>query len=87
MTAKHPEIFVRLAGPAKDFSVLDHVARALRKAGVPAEEIDQFCAAGLCLFGCDVGSYVPPRSAMDASLFRVFSFCGTSNSPSDKRYR
>jgi hypothetical protein len=47
MTAKHPEIFVRLAGPAKDFSVLDHVARALRKAGVPAEEIDQFCDEAL----------------------------------------
>jgi hypothetical protein len=43
MTAKHPEILVRLAGPANDFCILDNVTKALRKAGVPAEEIDQFC--------------------------------------------
>lgn len=26
-----------------DFRIIDHVAKALRKAGVPAKEIDEFC--------------------------------------------
>jgi hypothetical protein len=43
VTARHPEIVVKLAGPVNDFSVVDHVTRALRKAGIPANEIDQFC--------------------------------------------
>jgi hypothetical protein len=47
MTVKHPEIRVRLAGPANDFCILDYVTKALRKAGVPAEEIDQFCDQAL----------------------------------------
>jgi hypothetical protein len=29
--------------PAMIFASSNHVAKALRKAGVPAEEIDQFC--------------------------------------------
>ena len=47
MTARHPEIVVKLGGPVNDFSVLDHVTKALRKAGVPAREIDQFCDQAL----------------------------------------
>jgi hypothetical protein len=40
---RHPEIVVKLAAPANDFAVVDHVTKALRKAGIPTEEIDQFC--------------------------------------------
>jgi hypothetical protein len=43
MTAKHPEISVKIEVAGNDFRIIDHVAKALRKAGVPAEEIDQFC--------------------------------------------
>jgi hypothetical protein len=43
MTAKHPEISVKIDAAGNDFRIIDHVAKALRKAGVPAEEIDQFC--------------------------------------------
>jgi hypothetical protein len=54
MTAKHPEIHVRLVGPGNDFSILDNVTRALRKAGVPAEEIDRFCDEALAAEECDL---------------------------------
>jgi hypothetical protein len=47
MRAKYPEILVRFTGPGKDFCVLDNVTRALRNAGVPAEEIDEFCDEAL----------------------------------------
>jgi hypothetical protein len=47
MPVKYPEIRVRLAGPANDFCILDNVTKALRKAGVPAEKIDQFCDQAL----------------------------------------
>jgi len=47
VTAKHPEIVVRLARPVNDFCILDDVTKALRKAGVPAEEIEQFCDQAL----------------------------------------
>ena len=47
MPVKHPQIRVRFAGPANDFYILDNVTKALRKAGVPAEEIDQFCDQAL----------------------------------------
>lgn len=43
MTAKHPEISVKIDVAGNDFRIIDYVAKALRKAGVPAEEIDQFC--------------------------------------------
>jgi hypothetical protein len=44
---RHPEIVVKLAGPTNDFSVVDHVTKALRKAGISTEEIDQFCDEAL----------------------------------------
>jgi hypothetical protein len=47
MTAGHPEIRVRLDCPGNDFRIIDHVVQALRRAGVPAEEIDQFCDEAL----------------------------------------
>jgi hypothetical protein len=43
VTARHPGIVVKLAGPVDDFSVVDQVAKALRNAGIPANEIDKFC--------------------------------------------
>jgi hypothetical protein len=44
---RHLEIVVKLVGPANDFSVVDHATKALRKAGIPTEEIDQFCDEAL----------------------------------------
>ena len=43
MTARHPEISVKIDAAGNDFRIIDHVAKALRKAGVPAKEIDEFC--------------------------------------------
>jgi hypothetical protein len=43
MTAKHPEITIKLDSAGDDFRIVDHVVKALRKAGVPTEEIEQFC--------------------------------------------
>ena len=47
MIAKHPEIVVKVAGPANDFAIIDHVTKALRKAGIPNSEIDEFCDQAL----------------------------------------
>ena len=47
MTTKHPEIVVRLVGRANDFSIVDHVTKALRNAGIPNSEIDKFCDEAL----------------------------------------
>ena len=47
MAVRHPQVRVRLTGPVNDFCILDCVTKALRKAGVPAEEIDQFCDQAL----------------------------------------
>jgi hypothetical protein len=43
MRAKYPEITVSFDGAGNDFRIIDHVTKALRNAGVPPEEIDQFC--------------------------------------------
>ena len=44
MTVRHPEICVCVVPEARsDFRIVDHVTKAMRKAGVPREEIDQFC--------------------------------------------
>jgi hypothetical protein len=47
MIAKHPEIVVRLSLPGNDFSILDKVTKALRRAGIAAEEIDELCDVAL----------------------------------------
>jgi hypothetical protein len=47
MMAKHPEIVVRLSRPGNDFSILGEVTKALRNAGVLAEEIDKLCDVAL----------------------------------------
>jgi hypothetical protein len=44
LTVRHPEIRVSVVPEARgDFRIVDHVTKALRKAGVPQEEINQFC--------------------------------------------
>ena len=48
MTVRHPEIRVSVVPEARnDFRIIDYVTKALRKAGVPREEIDQFCDEAL----------------------------------------
>jgi hypothetical protein len=47
MRAKHPEVRVRLTGATDDFCILDIVTKALRKAGVPSDEIERFCDQAL----------------------------------------
>jgi hypothetical protein len=43
MMAKHPEILVKVDCAGNDFSILDTVTKAMRRAGIPAEEIELFC--------------------------------------------
>jgi hypothetical protein len=43
MAIKHPEIRVTLDTAGDDFRVVDHVSKAMRRAGIPADEIEQFC--------------------------------------------
>jgi hypothetical protein len=43
MAAKHPDIRVTLNGAGDDFRIIDHVIKALRRAGIPAEEIETLC--------------------------------------------
>jgi hypothetical protein len=43
MAAKHPDIRVTLNAAGDDFRIIDHVIKALRRAGIPAEEIETFC--------------------------------------------
>jgi hypothetical protein len=40
MTAKHPDIRVTLNAAGDDFRIIDRVIKALRRAGIPAEEIE-----------------------------------------------
>jgi hypothetical protein len=44
LAAKHPDIRVTLNSvPRDDFRIIDYVIKALRRAGIPAEEIETFC--------------------------------------------
>jgi len=42
MAAKHPDIRVTLNAAGDDFRIIDHVIKALRRAGVPADQIETF---------------------------------------------
>jgi hypothetical protein len=43
VTVRHPEIHVSVVPEARNDFRVDHVIKALHKAGVPRAEIDQFC--------------------------------------------
>ena len=43
MATKHPDIRVMLDAHGDDFRIIDHVIKALRRAGISAEEIETFC--------------------------------------------
>ena len=43
MAPKHPDIRVTLNAAGDDYRIIDHVIKALRRAGIPAEEIETFC--------------------------------------------
>ena len=43
MAVKHPKIRVALDAASDDFRIIDHVIKAMRRSGIPAEEIEQFC--------------------------------------------
>jgi hypothetical protein len=48
VTVRHPEIRVNVVPEARnDFRIIDYVTKASRKAGVPRQEIDQFCDEAL----------------------------------------
>ena len=42
MAAKHPEIRIKLEVAGDDFRIVDHVTKAMRRAGIQAEEIEAF---------------------------------------------
>jgi hypothetical protein len=55
VTIRHPEVRITLVPEAgKDFRIIDHVTKALRKAGVPSEEIDEFCDQALAATESDL---------------------------------
>ena len=43
MAAKYPEVLVRLDGAGDDFRIIGQVTKAMRRVGIPAEEIEKFC--------------------------------------------
>jgi hypothetical protein len=43
MATKHPEICVTVEAFVDDYRVIDHVIKAMRRAGLAAEEIEEFC--------------------------------------------
>jgi hypothetical protein len=43
MSAKHPEVRVRLVVASDDFRIVGHVTKAMRQAGIQPEEIERFC--------------------------------------------
>jgi hypothetical protein len=42
MAPKHPEIRVKLEAPDYDFRIVDHITKAMRRAGIQPEEIESF---------------------------------------------
>jgi hypothetical protein len=43
MAPKHPDVLVRLHGPGDDFRIIGQVTNAMRRFGIPQEEIEKFC--------------------------------------------
>jgi hypothetical protein len=43
MAVKYPEVLVRLDGPGDDFRIIGQVTKAMRRVGIPEEEIENFC--------------------------------------------
>ena len=43
MTAKYPEVLVRLDGAGDDFRIIGDVTKAMRRVGIAEEEIENFC--------------------------------------------
>jgi hypothetical protein len=43
MAAKYPEVLVRLDGAGDDFRITHQVTKAMRRVGIPEEEIETFC--------------------------------------------
>jgi hypothetical protein len=43
MDAKYPQALVRLDGAGDDFRIIGQVTKAMRRVGIPEEEIENFC--------------------------------------------
>ena len=43
MAIKYPEIRVTVASSGNDYRLVDHVIKAMRRAGLASEEIEEFC--------------------------------------------
>jgi hypothetical protein len=48
MATKHPEICVTIEASVDDYRLVDHVIKAMRRAGLASEEIEEFCDEALC---------------------------------------
>jgi hypothetical protein len=63
MTAKHPEIRVKLEAARDDFRIVDHVTKAMRRAGIRPEEIEEFWTEAISAEDRDLlricGQWVP----------------------------
>jgi hypothetical protein len=43
MATKHPEICVTVEASVGDYRIIDHVIKAMRRAGLAAKKIEEFC--------------------------------------------
>jgi hypothetical protein len=43
MVTKHPNVLLRLDAPGDDFRIIGQVTKAMRRLGIPDEEIQEFC--------------------------------------------
>ena len=43
MAAKYPEVLVTLDGAGDDFRIIGQVTKAMRRVGIPEQEIENFC--------------------------------------------
>jgi hypothetical protein len=54
MAAKHPEIRVKLEVGGDDFRIVGHVTKALRRAGIQPNEIEEFWEEAISAEGRDL---------------------------------